>query len=104
MRPLILPGFRAFAAAIAQGSVPNRCERRPDLHACAGRGLAKTPAGHRYSANVLNQPVRLRGIDGLFRFRSDGTNERGLAACGPRQAGRAVGWFAKSVAVQAFAA
>jgi hypothetical protein len=28
---------------------------------------------------VLTNPSGFAGIDGLFRFRSDGTNERGLA-------------------------
>jgi ABC-type branched-subunit amino acid transport system substrate-binding protein len=41
--------------------------------------LAKTQGGQRFSGEVLTNPSGFAGIDGLFRFRSDGTNERGLA-------------------------
>ncbi len=41
--------------------------------------LARTQGGQRYSPEVLTNPSGFAGIDGLFRFRSDGTNERGLA-------------------------
>jgi len=41
--------------------------------------LAKTQGGQRFSPEVLTNPSGFAGIDGLFRFRSDGTNERGLA-------------------------
>lgn len=42
--------------------------------------LAKTQnAPQRFSAQVLTNPSGFSGIDGLFRFRADGTNERGLA-------------------------
>jgi ABC-type branched-subunit amino acid transport system substrate-binding protein len=42
--------------------------------------LAKTQNGpQRFSAQVLTNPSGFSGIDGLFRFRADGTNERGLA-------------------------
>jgi hypothetical protein len=33
----------------------------------------------RFSQTVLTNPSGFTGIDGLFRFRPDGTNERGLA-------------------------
>ena len=36
-------------------------------------------AGQRYTPEVLTNPSGFSGIDGLFRFRADGTNERGLA-------------------------
>ncbi len=41
--------------------------------------LARTQGGQRFSQDVLTNPSGFAGIDGLFRFRSDGTNERGLA-------------------------
>jgi branched-chain amino acid transport system substrate-binding protein len=41
--------------------------------------LAKTQGAQRFSPEVLTNPSGFSGIDGLFRFRSDGTNERGLA-------------------------
>jgi ABC-type branched-subunit amino acid transport system substrate-binding protein len=41
--------------------------------------LVKTQGAQRFSSEVLTNPSGFSGIDGLFRFRSDGTNERGLA-------------------------
>src|SRR5271154_6635854 len=41
--------------------------------------LVKTQGPARFSAEVLTNPSGFSGIDGLFRFRADGTNERGLA-------------------------
>jgi branched-chain amino acid transport system substrate-binding protein len=42
--------------------------------------LAKTQSPQqRFSPEVLTNPSGFSGIDGLFRFRADGTNERGLA-------------------------
>jgi len=42
--------------------------------------LVKTQGPQRFSFEVLTNPSGFSGIDGLFRFRADGTNERGLAA------------------------
>lgn len=41
--------------------------------------LARTQGGQRFTSDVLTNASGFAGIDGLFRFRSDGTNERGLA-------------------------
>jgi branched-chain amino acid transport system substrate-binding protein len=41
----------------------------------------------RFSPTVLTNPSGFSGIDGLFRFRPDGTNERGLAVLRVSQAG-----------------
>jgi ABC-type branched-subunit amino acid transport system substrate-binding protein len=41
--------------------------------------LVKTQGLQRFSPEVLTNPSGFSGIDGLFRFRNDGTNERGLA-------------------------
>ncbi len=41
--------------------------------------LARTQGGQRFQSDVLLNPSGFAGIDGLFRFRADGTNERGLA-------------------------
>jgi len=41
--------------------------------------VAKTSGPQRFAPAVLTNPSGFTGIDGLFRFRSDGTNERGLA-------------------------
>jgi len=41
--------------------------------------LVKTQGPNRFSPEVLTNPSGHSGIDGLFRFRQDGTTERGLA-------------------------
>ncbi|HMF23729.1 MAG TPA: penicillin-binding protein activator [Pseudolabrys sp.] len=41
--------------------------------------LVKTQGPQRFSEAVLTNPSGFAGIDGVFRFRTDGTNERGLA-------------------------
>jgi len=41
--------------------------------------LVKTQGTQRFSDQVLTNPSGFAGIDGVFRFRSEGTNERGLA-------------------------
>ncbi len=41
--------------------------------------LAHTQGSQRYSQNVLTNRSGFNGADGIFRFRSDGTNERGLS-------------------------
>lgn len=41
--------------------------------------LVKTQGENRFSQETLTNPSGFSGIDGVFRFRRDGTNERGLA-------------------------
>ena len=41
--------------------------------------LVKTQGAQRFSEQVLTNASGFGGIDGVFRFRPDGTNERGLA-------------------------
>ena len=41
--------------------------------------LARTQGPQRFAPDVLTNASGFAGIDGLFRFRPDGTNERGLA-------------------------
>jgi ABC-type branched-subunit amino acid transport system substrate-binding protein len=41
--------------------------------------LARTQGAQRFAPETLTNPSGFAGIDGLFRFRNDGTNERGLA-------------------------
>jgi branched-chain amino acid transport system substrate-binding protein len=41
--------------------------------------LVKTQGPQRFSPQVLTNPSGFSGINGLFRFRASGTNERGLA-------------------------
>jgi ABC-type branched-subunit amino acid transport system substrate-binding protein len=41
--------------------------------------LVKTQGAQRFSEEVLTNPSGFSGTDGIFRFRPDGTNQRGLA-------------------------
>jgi ABC-type branched-subunit amino acid transport system substrate-binding protein len=41
--------------------------------------LVRTQGPQRFSEQVLTNPSGFAGIDGIFRFKPDGTNERGLA-------------------------
>ena len=41
--------------------------------------LARAQGAQRYSPAVLTNPSGFNGADGVFRFRADGPNERGLA-------------------------
>jgi ABC-type branched-subunit amino acid transport system substrate-binding protein len=41
--------------------------------------LSRTQGGQRFTSDVLQNPSGFAGVDGLFRFRPDGSNERGLA-------------------------
>jgi hypothetical protein len=41
--------------------------------------LARTQGAQRFSQSVLTSASGFNGIDGLFRFRADGANDRGLA-------------------------
>jgi branched-chain amino acid transport system substrate-binding protein len=41
--------------------------------------LVKTQGQQRFSSDVLTNPSGFTGIDGVFRFRGDGSNQRGLA-------------------------
>jgi hypothetical protein len=52
--------------------------------------LVKTQGPQRFSFEVLTSPSGFAGIDGLFRFRADGTNERGLAVLRVTPAGPVV--------------
>jgi branched-chain amino acid transport system substrate-binding protein len=49
--------------------------------------LVKTQGPARFSQETLTNPSGFSGIDGLFRFRSDGTNDRGLAVLRVASAG-----------------
>jgi ABC-type branched-subunit amino acid transport system substrate-binding protein len=73
-------GFRAFATRYRTryGSDPVRTATLTYDAVALVAALAKQEGQH-YSADVLTNPSGFAGIDGLFRFRPDGTNERGLA-------------------------
>lgn len=74
-------GFRAFAGRYRGkfGQEPVRTATLAYDAVALVAALARTQGGQRFSAEVLTNPSGFAGIDGLFRFRSDGSNERGLA-------------------------
>jgi len=74
-------GFRSFS-----GRYRNRFSRDPVRTATLAydavslvAALVKTQGAQRFSDQVLLNTSGFSGIDGIFRFRPDGTNERGLA-------------------------
>jgi len=50
----------------------------------------RTQGSQRFSESVLTNPSGFAGADGLFRFRADGTSERGLAVLEMRNGSTAV--------------
>jgi ABC-type branched-subunit amino acid transport system substrate-binding protein len=73
-------GFRSFSARYRSkyGSDPVRTATLAYDSVALVAALARNQ-GTRFSADVLTNTSGFSGIDGLFRFRPDGTNERGLA-------------------------
>lgn len=74
-------GFRAFAGRYRAkfGGDPVRTATLAYDAVALVAALARTQGAQRFSPEVLTNPSGFAGIDGLFRFRADGTNERGLA-------------------------
>ena len=74
-------GFRSFSTRYRAkfGSDPVRTATLAYDAVALVAALARTQGGQRFSAEVLTNPSGFAGIEGLFRFRPDGTNERGLA-------------------------
>lgn len=74
-------GFRAFAGRYRgkYGSDPVRTATLAYDAVALVAALARTQGGQRFSSEVLTNSSGFAGIDGLFRFRNDGSNERGLA-------------------------
>jgi ABC-type branched-subunit amino acid transport system substrate-binding protein len=74
-------GFRAFATRYRAkyGAEPVRTATLAYDAVALVAALARTQGGQRFAAEVLTNPSGFAGIDGLFRFRADGSNERGLA-------------------------
>jgi branched-chain amino acid transport system substrate-binding protein len=74
-------GFKAFASryeAKYHSDPPRIATLAYDAVSLAA-ALAHTQGSQRYSASVLTNKSGFNGADGVFRFRPDGTNERGLA-------------------------
>ena len=74
-------GFRSFSTRYRAkyGGDPVRTATLAYDGVALVAALARTQGGQRFAADVLTNSSGFAGIDGLFRFRSDGTNERGLA-------------------------
>jgi ABC-type branched-subunit amino acid transport system substrate-binding protein len=74
-------GFRSFAGRYRRkfGAEPVRTATLAYDAVALTAALSRTQGGQRFSSDVLLNPSGFAGIDGLFRFRADGTNERGLA-------------------------
>ncbi len=74
-------GFRAFAGRYRTrfGSEPVRTATLAYDAVALVAALARTQGPQRFAPDVLTNSSGFAGIDGLFRFRPDGTNERGLA-------------------------
>ena len=74
-------GYRSFAGRYRAkyGQEPVRTATLAYDAVALVAALAKTQGPQRFSPEVLQNPSGFAGIDGLFRFKGDGTNERGLA-------------------------
>jgi len=74
-------GFRNFAGRYRTryGQEPARTATLAYDAVALVAALVKTQGAQRFSEQVLTNPSGFAGIDGVFRFRTDGTNERGLA-------------------------
>jgi ABC-type branched-subunit amino acid transport system substrate-binding protein len=73
--------FRAFAQRYRQryGSDPARTATFAYDSVALVAALVKTQGPRGLTNEVLTNPSGFAGIDGVFRFRTDGTNQRGLA-------------------------
>lgn len=74
-------GFRSFATRYRAhyGQEPVRTATLAYDAVALVAALVKTQGPRRFSEPVLTGSSGFAGIDGVFRFRPDGTNERGLA-------------------------
>jgi ABC-type branched-subunit amino acid transport system substrate-binding protein len=74
-------GFRSFSARYRgrYGQDPARTASLAYDAVALIAALTKTQGERRFTEEVLTNSSGFTGIDGLFRFRPDGTNQRGLA-------------------------
>jgi ABC-type branched-subunit amino acid transport system substrate-binding protein len=74
-------GFRAFSARYRAryGQDPVRTSTLAYDAVALVAALVKTQGDKRFTPETLTNPSGFAGIDGVFRFRADGTNQRGLA-------------------------
>ena len=82
-------GFRSFAGRYRTkfGGEPVRTATLAYDAVALVAALSRTQGAQRFAAETLTNPSGFAGIDGLFRFRADGTNERGLAVMKVTQGG-----------------
>jgi ABC-type branched-subunit amino acid transport system substrate-binding protein len=74
-------GFTAFAQRYRAkfNSDPTRVATLAYDAVSLAAALARTQGARRYSEDVLTSQTGFNGADGVFRFKADGSNERGLA-------------------------
>jgi branched-chain amino acid transport system substrate-binding protein len=74
-------GFNAFATRYRAkyGSDPTRIATLGYDAASLAAALARTQGSQRFADSVLTNTSGFNGADGVFRFRPDGLNDRGLA-------------------------
>jgi branched-chain amino acid transport system substrate-binding protein len=74
-------GFRAFAGRYKAryGQDPVRTATLSYDAVALVAALVKTQGPQRFSEETLTNPSGFAGIDGIFRFKTDGTNARGLS-------------------------
>jgi ABC-type branched-subunit amino acid transport system substrate-binding protein len=74
-------GFNAFAGRYQQrfNAAPTRTATLAYDAVSLAAALARTQGSQRFSEAVLTNASGFAGADGVFRFRPDGQNERGLA-------------------------
>lgn len=74
-------GFDAFAGRYRArfGSDPTRIATLSYDAVSLAAALTRTQGAQRFSEQVLTNPSGFSGADGVFRFRANGLNERGLA-------------------------
>jgi len=74
-------GFAAFAQRYRArfSSEPTRIATLSYDALSLAAALVRTQGSQRFSEAVLTNPSGFAGADGLFRFHTDGTNDRGLA-------------------------
>jgi ABC-type branched-subunit amino acid transport system substrate-binding protein len=74
-------GFRNFSGRYRNryGQDPARTASLAYDAVALVAALTKTQGGQRFAEAVLTNASGFTGIDGLFRFKADGTNQRGLA-------------------------
>jgi ABC-type branched-subunit amino acid transport system substrate-binding protein len=86
-------GFQAFSQRYQAkfGAPPVRTASLAYDAVLLAAALTQTQQGSdRFADTVLTNPSGFQGIDGIFRFRADGTNERGLAVMQIGQGGAQV--------------